>query len=148
MQELMDHSMRLLFAMLILAAPAVEAEIYRCETPQGLVFADRPCGEQAEEVIIDDNTSGVSPGPSEEVRDYLADKREQRSNERAERQQAQASRPPATVVIPPQQDYGYPVYWPYRGHQRPPMHRPGGDRPLRPAPHPAPGGSVLRPRGG
>ena len=54
----------LLFALILLAAPlAVSAQIYRCETEEGVVFSDRECGPATEIVEIEDETSGISIEP-------------------------------------------------------------------------------------
>ncbi len=43
----------LLVAIICAAASNVSAQVYRCETPNGVVYADYPCGETAEEIVID-----------------------------------------------------------------------------------------------
>jgi hypothetical protein len=126
--------------------------IYRCETEAGVVFTDLECaGEgEGEVVTLAPDTAGIRPGPSEEVREYLARKREERAEalrqewEWAARQPAPA---PAPVVV--ERQVGYPYSWGGFGY-RPP--RP----PIRPEPPPvAPrlrqpqrpgGGDALRPK--
>jgi len=110
------------------------------------VFSDKPCGEQARVVTVEDASAGIAPGPSDEVKDYLASKKEERADQRAASASAPADNPPqAPVIINQGGGYGYPVYWP-------------GSRPRPPRPHPRPpvqpelpdipdSGSVLRPRG-
>ena len=141
--------MKALLTVLLLAAPAAQAEIYRCDTPQGPVFADKPCGEQAEVVTVDEGSSGISMGPPEEVRDYLDEQREERATEREERMQAQAARPVAPVSVPAYEyeSDGYPVYWPNSGYpNRPRPPRPSPEPPIVDQPGPGNGGSLVRPR--
>lgn len=38
---------------LIAVTPSLQAQVYRCETATGIVFADFPCGESAEEIDVD-----------------------------------------------------------------------------------------------
>lgn len=47
-------------AVISLAAVSVQADVYRCQTPEGPLFSDRPCGEDAETVTIRDNRTGGS----------------------------------------------------------------------------------------
>lgn len=131
--------MKILFIALILAVPAAEAQIYRCETPDGTVFADEPCGEGAKVVTIEEDSSGITAGPPEEVRGYLVRKREERADEQEARQRAQAAQPPGPVYVPVpvEQPVIYPGYW-WR-HPRP--HPPRPEPPPEPPPDP---GSVLR----
>lgn len=142
--------MKALLTVLLLAAPAVQAEIYRCDGPQGPVYADKPCSEQAEVVTVDEASSGISMGPSEEVRDYLASQREERASEREERQRMQAARPAAPVTVPVYESEGYPVYWPNAGYPNRPIRprppRPGPEPPIVDGPGPGNGGSLVRPR--
>ncbi len=125
------------------------AQIYRCETPQGLVFADAPCGETSEVVELEESTSGISGGPSEEVREYLALKRQERSDERQARREAAAAAaaaapPPQPVVI--EQPVAYPGFWGRYPRPRPPGNRPPRpERPIAPVPDPGSGDTVLRP---
>jgi hypothetical protein len=135
---------RLLF-LLLLAAPLAQAQIYRCDGDQGPVYSDKPCGEQAEVVTVQDSSSGISPGPSDDVKDYLASKREERANDRAQQQAAPNNPAQPPLVVTEGQNYGYPVYWPGNGNR--PV-RPKPQPPIQPPPDLEPGGSVLRPRGG
>lgn len=128
---------------LTLAAPAAQGEIYRCESEQGTVFSDRPCGDEAVVVAIEDESAGIAPGPPEEVRDYLAQKREERARERAEQRQAAreaASRQPPPVVTVERP--AYPAWWgpsPYPPMRpRPPHNRPRPQPPVMPLPEPLP----------
>jgi hypothetical protein len=43
----------LLTAVLFAVAHGAQAQIYRCEGPQGVEFSDMPCGESAEEVELE-----------------------------------------------------------------------------------------------
>jgi len=137
---------------LLLLAPALaQAQIYRCDTPQGPVFSDERCGSEAQVVQMKDESTGLGGGPSAEVRAYLDKKREQRAEKRqnapavTSAQQAEPAQAPQQVIV-------YPVNRPYAGRpNRPgkPVHRPRPDRP-----EAGPGGgekgpdSVLRPLDG
>lgn len=67
----------------LLAAPALaSAQIYRCDTPRGPVFSDERCGEEASLVTVTDESAGLGGGPPEEVREYLARKRQERAEQR------------------------------------------------------------------
>ncbi|MEM1411112.1 MAG: hypothetical protein AAGH19_02055 [Pseudomonadota bacterium] len=134
--------MKVLFAIILFAAPLLaDAEIYRCETPEGVVFSDRECGEAAERVELADDSAGVSMGPPEEVREYLAEQREVRAQERQERIERRASQtPPTPAPIVVEQRVGYPYWWGARPPVlRPPPQRPPVQPPMRPP-------DVVRPR--
>lgn len=138
--------MRTPWVLLVLIAPLAQAQIYKCEGAEGPVYSDRPCSDQAEIVTVRDSSSGIAPGPSDEAKQYLADKRDQRASDRAQRASAPASnQPQAPVVVSDGQDYGYPVYWPAYGNR---PNRPPRPKPEPPIVQPDPGGSVIRPRGG
>lgn len=48
---------------LLLILPAVSAaDIYRCESAEGVRFADEPCGNEAEKINVQDNRIGGSFG--------------------------------------------------------------------------------------
>ncbi|PHQ13856.1 DUF4124 domain-containing protein [Marinobacter profundi] len=48
-------------ALMLVALPGpANAEIYRCQTASGVVFADQPCGADAETVTVRDNRVGGS----------------------------------------------------------------------------------------
>lgn len=53
-----------LLAGVLLSLPslALQASVYRCQTPDGVVFADQPCGQDAETVTIRDNRIGGNFG--------------------------------------------------------------------------------------
>ena len=133
----------LLFA-LVLAASFTEAQIYRCETSQGPVFSDTLCGDQAELITIEDDSSGITPGPSDETREYLAQKREERAEARREKAQAQLFRAQNPLVVPQQQPVEYPAYWPADRYRHRPIQRPRPDRPSRPIVNPGISDNVLR----
>lgn len=129
---------------LLLAAPAAGGEIFRCQTADGLVFSDRPCGDEAVVVTIEEQSAGITPGPPEEVREYLAQKRDEREEERAERRRAAreaAARGAPSPVITVEQP-AYPAWWgpsPYPPQRpRPPHNRPRPQPPLLPLPEPLP----------
>ncbi len=129
-------------------------EIYRCETDEGVVFTDLECtGEgEGEVVTLAPETAGIVPGPPEEVREYLAQKREEREEalrkewEWAARQPAPA---PAPVVV--ERRVGYPYGWGGYGYRppRPPLRpKPPSEPPIAPPVRPPQrpgGGDVLRP---
>jgi hypothetical protein len=125
--------------------------IYRCETEEGVVFTDLECAGdgETEVVTLAPDTAGITPGPPEEVREYLARKREERAEAlRQEWEWAARQPPPAPAPIVIERQVGYP-YWGGGYGYRPP--RP----PIRPEPLPvAPrlrqpqrpgGGEALRP---
>jgi hypothetical protein len=143
----------LILAFLLLAmAPLAAAQIYRCETGDGVVFSDRECGPAAEIVEIEDATSGVSIGPPQEVRDRLAQQREAWAEEAQARREALAREPPPPsqpVVI--ERRVGVPYWgWPGAGYPRPPGNRPRPpieppvEPPVTPPGRPG-GGNVMRP---
>jgi hypothetical protein len=130
-------------AMLLALATAAQAQIYRCETADGVEFSDEPCGKDATVVHLEEATSGISGGPPEVVRQQLADKKAQRAEDREKRLEALA-RAPQPAPAPPviiQQPVFYPGYW-WRPNL-PPHHRPlpGPPKP----PPPDRGNPVLRP---
>jgi len=112
--------------LLCLLAPALGfAQIYRCDTPQGTTFSDFPCSQAATVVELQEDSAGLGGGPSEEVRKYLAEKREERAKERAD-DRLQAS--PAPVVQPdPNRENPTWQYWPRPIQQ--PTQRPKPERP-------------------
>jgi hypothetical protein len=139
----------LLFLFLAVGDARADSEIYRCETPDGLVFSDEPCSDAAQLIEVEDHSSGISGGPPEEVRNYLAEQRDAREQERKDRLQARAMAPPPAPppqIITVEQPVFYPGYW-WRP-QRPPHHRPKPERPQRPVEPPGPptSGNVMRPR--
>jgi len=134
----------LLYFALALVAPLTEAQIYRCETSQGPVFSDTLCGDQAELITIEDDSSGITPGPQDETLEYLALKREERAEARKEKAQARISRSQNPVVVPVQQPVEYPAYWPTGRFWHRPIHRPRPDRPSRPIANPGISNSVVR----
>lgn len=139
--------MKVLIVMILLVIPLVaggpaRAEIYRCETPKGVVFSDRECGESAELVTLENDSAGIAIGPSDEVRERLAEQRAERAEERAARAERRANQPPpppAPVVI--ERRVGYPYWW----GNRPPVLRPPPERP-RPPIQPPLRPDVVRPR--
>ncbi|SFR81038.1 hypothetical protein SAMN05216203_3140 [Marinobacter daqiaonensis] len=50
----------LLALMELFPGPALAAEVYRCEGPEGIRFSDRPCGPDPETITIPDNRIGGS----------------------------------------------------------------------------------------
>jgi hypothetical protein len=136
---------------LVGAVPAKPAdEIYRCETEDGVVFTDLECaGEgQGERVTLAPDTAGITPGPPDEVREYLARKREERAEALRKEWEWAARQPaptPAPVVI--ERRVGYPYGWGGYGYRppRPPLRpEPPIAPPVRPPQRPG-GGDVLRP---
>ena len=128
---------RLLIIALIAAPAAAFGQVYRCDTPQGVVFSDERCGEQAEVVEFEEDSSGVTIDPPDEVSDYLAQKREEREEAREAYRDSLAAAPRPVVYPEPEEpyhyyDYGYryPIFYPPL-HPRPPIQRPP-DRPRPP----------------
>jgi hypothetical protein len=128
------------------------AQIYRCETANGPVFSDQKCDDNAEIVTLGDQSQGLGGGPSEDVRDYLDQKRRERAEQReksAQLRPAQA-RPATTPSSAPTENAdllpGYvrpirPVRPIVRPRPRPEQPRPpdnGGEKP-------GDGVSVIRP---
>jgi hypothetical protein len=146
-------SMRLWPVCLLLAVPTAQAQIFRCETPEGVVFSDRPCDDAAEIVELEGESQGVSGGPPEEVRDYLAERRTERAEAREAAREARAAPPPPQPVTIIQQPTTYPYAWPAFGYPRPPGWRPPGwrpplkpEQPIAPPPPQRPPSDVLRPQ--
>lgn len=145
------HGVLFALAAIVSVVPgAAGDDIYRCETPSGVVFTDLECGAEGEGevVVLEPDTAGITPGPPEEVREYLAQKRAERAEalrkewEWAARQPAPA---PAPVII--EQRVGYPYWLGGYGYRppRPPLRpEPPIAPPLRPPARPG-GGDVLRP---
>jgi hypothetical protein len=90
--------MRFLITVLAVAPLCAQAQIYRCDTPDGPVFSDEKCGEQARVVTLGDESQGLGGGPSEEVREYLDKKRQERAQERDTSAKLTPRQPAATVV--------------------------------------------------
>lgn len=122
---------------LLLTPVTVLAQVYRCDTPQGVVFSDERCGEQAEVVEFDQDSSGVTIDPPEQVSDYLVRKREEREEAREAYRESLAASPPPVIYPAPYPEY-YPVYRrPIFGppfHPHPPVRPPRPEPPPRPAP--------------
>jgi hypothetical protein len=145
-------NMNRLIILLLLAAPLAQAEIYRCDSPDGPVFSDKPCGDQAEIITVQDSSAGINTGPSEETRAYLAQKRDERAQAR---KQASLNRPPAPSAparaVEPYGQQVYPGYWGGDLYPNRPGRPPRPDHPdLLPEPPRLPDGGdgVLRPAGG
>ncbi len=135
------RQIKVLHFALALVASFTEAQIYRCETSQGPVFSDTLCGDQAELITIGDDSSGITPGPPDETREYLARKREERAEARKEKAQGQVFR---AHNHPEQQSVEYPAYWPAGRYWHRPIHRPRPDHPSRPIVNPGISDNVLR----
>lgn len=133
-----------------LVAVSAQAQIFRCDTQQGLVFSDTPCSAEAEVVTIENDSSGISGGTSDEVRAQLAQKKEQRAQEREQARKLRASRPPSPVYVPVpvEQTVIYPGVWPWRPghrpHPRPPRPQPKPERTGITPLLPGSGGSLIR----
>lgn len=107
------------------------AQIFRCETPEGPVFSDRLCGEAAEVVQLRADTAGLGGGASEEVRAYLAQKRDERAAERETAQDRDSQAPaPAPQVIEQPVMYWPMMHRPDRPHDRPRPERPRPEHPI------------------
>jgi len=142
--------MNWLLITLLLTAASAEAQIFRCETPDGLIFSDSPCSAEAEVVNVDNVSAGISGGPSEEVKAELAEKKAQRAEEREQARKLRASQPPQPVYLPAPagQTVIYPGYWPwrpdYRPHPEPPGPQPKPEPYARPPLLPDSDGSLIR----
>lgn len=142
--------MRWLLFLLALLAGSVQAQIYRCETADGVEFSDEPCGKSAQVVQLEESTSGISGGPPDAVREELAEKKARRAEQREQRREAAARAPrpqpapPAQVIV--EQPAFYPGYW-WRPNRpgRPPHHRPLPSPSPQPRPPANNGNSVLKP---
>ncbi|MEE4174534.1 MAG: hypothetical protein V2I57_09825 [Xanthomonadales bacterium] len=125
-------------------------EIYRCETEAGVVYTDRECAgdSEGEVVTLPPETAGITPGPPEEVREYLAQKREERQEAlRKEREWAARQPPPAPAPVVIERPVAYPYWWggyTYRPPRPPLRPEPPVSPPVRPPLRPG-GGDVLRP---
>jgi len=108
-----------------------QAQIYRCDTEDGLVFADEPCGKDAERVEMAPESSGIAGGPPEAVQADLKKKSRERREAAEELRkaifEAELNRPSPPVII--QQPAPQPVLWPWTLRPRPPHHRPPHNRP-------------------
>lgn len=63
---------------MLAASPFSMAQVYRCETAEGLVYSDLPCGETAEEIVLEGmepepEDGGQPPGGDARVPDGVAD---------------------------------------------------------------------------
>lgn len=127
-----------LLSLLLIVTVSAEAQIFRCDTPNGLVFSDTPCSGQAEVVDVVNGSSGISGGPSDEVKAELEQKKADRAEEREEARKLQASQvqQPVYVPTPVDQSVIYPGVWPWRPgvrpHPRPPRPRPKPVEPILP----------------
>ena len=66
--------------------PAAVAEIYKCNGPDGPIYSDRECGQDAENVELPE-TSGLS-GVSEQDKSDLAERKLEREQTRSQNQQS------------------------------------------------------------
>ena len=68
----------------LVITPAVAAEIYKCDGPDGPVYSDKKCGSDAANVELTES-SGLS-GVSEQDKADLAEKKQEREQEREQAQ--------------------------------------------------------------
>ena len=135
---------------------AVSAQIYRCETPQGIVFSDKECGSEASVVELAEESHGLGGGPSEEVREYLEQKRQERAEARELARQFAPSQPSSAPVVQSQPVETVALLPGYLRPVRPgrpgvkPRPRPLPERPTRPGPGSGDtgGATVIRPQRG
>lgn len=73
--------MKALLIIIALCPLTAAAEIYRCETPDGPVYSDRVCGEEAIEVQVEE-TSGLDASVGLGVQVDLAEARLQRERQK------------------------------------------------------------------
>lgn len=52
-------------AAMLAASPHLGAKVYRCEGDSGVVYSDLPCGESAEEIVLDVPQPASDPGASQ-----------------------------------------------------------------------------------
>ncbi len=59
-------SLRLIVLLISLPVLPASADIYRCDTDDGTVFSEEPCGDQARRIILEeaDTAHGIRPAPS------------------------------------------------------------------------------------
>lgn len=68
---------------LLAVLPAISfAQVYKCETADGIVFSDQKCATDAEEVALESETGGLGVAPSNEERVELLEKRLDREEQR------------------------------------------------------------------
>jgi hypothetical protein len=81
----------------LVISPAVVAEIYKCDGPDGPIYSDKKCGSDATNVELT-QSSGLS-GVSEKDKEALAEKKLEREQEREQaRKQAQSQNQQSTAV--------------------------------------------------
>lgn len=59
-------------------APFVHADVYRCDSPEGAVFQDRPCGSGATLVVLP-RPAAAATGVRESERRWLKERRQRKS---------------------------------------------------------------------
>ena len=142
-----------MFTVTLLIPLVVSAQIYRCDTPEGPVFSDEMCGTEARLVELEEDSQGLGGGPSEEVREYLDQKRQERAEERESARQVPPLQPaPATPSQPVENVALLPGYLRPVRPGRPiakPRPRPLPEKPPSPGSGADSGGSssTIRPRG-
>jgi len=92
----------------LVITPAVAAEIYKCDGPDGPVYSDKKCGSDAANVELSES-SGLS-GVSEQDKADLAEKKQEREQER---EQAQSQNQKGSAVNNQNNVYATedPGYW-------------------------------------
>jgi len=128
-------------SILLAISSAAQAEVYKCDGPNGPVYSDYKCGSDATTVELEE-TSGIS-GVSDEVKVELARKKEEREKAEAEPALNPNLNPSYqfnTINTEPA-GYWYPGSWGLPGN-KPPHVRP--PRPPQPPPEKPPDTSVIR----
>ena len=122
------------------------AEIYKCNGPDGPVFSDTKCGPEAKSVEIETTSAGLG-GVYDDAIAQVAKDRKQRA---AEREAARKQKADTPVILNEYNTYNTQpdAYWLNRPYIRPgyrPGNRPGQRPKPKPLPAPAPP-SVMKPR--
>lgn len=82
----------LAFIPALLSAPA-GAQIYKCKGDRGVtVFSERPCGDDATEVTVQDNNAGIGGAPAEGFANVRADMAERALERKIREKRSQISR--------------------------------------------------------
>ncbi len=93
----------LTLATLVLSAPAPADTIYRCETETGVIFSDRPCGDQARAYSP---AAGLSVVPAtEQLAEIEAENRAFQQREAERRQERREARHAARNQVEPTPDH-------------------------------------------
>lgn len=70
-----------LLPLLIVSVSEVSAQIYKCESPNGIVFSDQPCSPKAEVVEVEDTNGGLGVPVSQAEQDVIVNNRANRDRQ-------------------------------------------------------------------